>query len=660
MPMLPIKQLFSLLTVFLFFGNYNLVYTIGIPARQAAKIDQVYATYNLSGQNVVVAMIDRGIDYSHTDFIDANGNTRIAYIFDMIDPSGAGAANNPYGIGTIYDASDINFALQNNVDLGSTDRQGHGTATTSIACGNGTGTADLQFRGVAHKATIISVKLTQDYFPAFGSQPGQAAFYNPSYIATALQFVTDKVAALGLPSVTILNIGSIGGPTDGTSNYSALIDNFVGPGKIFVNGPGDDGGINNRAGGSVNQDETVEILVQKGEVGTMDFDLWYDNNDRFSVTVVAPDNTSYGPFAGPTDNINTTTSFQTDFSIYHYGSEVDPWIATNSKRELFVRIFGQTGLYKIKLTGTTVSNGSFSASINPSNFYAQNNNYFMSHIVAGSSINDFASSFNAVCPTSYVVANTWTDINGIPRSITGEGDPGEIWLGSSAGPTLDGRYGIDVAAPGEHLFAAYSPDTYYSWFDFNMIQAGNSFYGRQSAVSAANPFLAGVIALMLEVNPNLTTAEVQNILQMSAMQDSDTGAVPNNVWGYGKLDALAAIELMQCSDQNIVINDIPIANGTQIWTSATITSAGTVAANNTITFAAGQSISLEPEFTIELGSVFTTLINACGTITPFNNPVVKTNQSLTPIAPNFSFPNKNPAFWTLFPKGNSQHSVTYF
>ena len=32
--------------------------------------------YDLSGENVVCVMMDRGIDYFHPDFIDENGNTR--------------------------------------------------------------------------------------------------------------------------------------------------------------------------------------------------------------------------------------------------------------------------------------------------------------------------------------------------------------------------------------------------------------------------------------------------------------------------------------------------------------------------------------------------------------------------------------------------------
>jgi minor extracellular serine protease Vpr len=83
--------------------------------------------------------------------------------------------------------------------------------------------------------------------------------------------------------------------------------------------------------------------------------------------------------------------------------------------------------------------------------------------------------------------------------------------------------------------------SYYSNFDFNVLENSDGFYGIQTAVSAAAPLTAGVIALMLEVNPELTPSEIKTILQETAREDSFTGSTPNNEWGYGKLDALAAI-----------------------------------------------------------------------------------------------------------------------
>ena len=47
---------------------------------------------------------------------------------------------------------------------------------------------------------------------------------------------------------------------------------------------------------------------------------------------------------------------------------------------------------------------------------------------------------------------------------------------------------------------------------------------------------------MLEAKPSLTPNQIRTILRNTAREDSFTGATPNDTWGYGKLDALAAIE----------------------------------------------------------------------------------------------------------------------
>ena len=138
-----------------------------------------------------------------------------------------------------------------------------------------------------------------------------------------------------------------------------------------------------------------------------------------------------------------------------------------------------------------------------------------------------------IVPTDYVYDSTYVDVDGIARARGGQGAEGDLWIGSSTGPTLDGRLGVDVAVPGELNIGAYSPGTFYSRFRFNIAENSNGLYGLQNAVSAAAPILTGVIALMLEVNPNLTYEQVRDILHQSARSDAFTGVVPNPRWGYG-------------------------------------------------------------------------------------------------------------------------------
>jgi hypothetical protein len=63
-----------------------------------------------------------------------------------------------------------------------------------------------------------------------------------------------------------------------------------------------------------------------------------------------------------------------------------------------------------------------------------------------------------------------------------------------------------------------------------------------SGTSMASPHVAGVIALMLEKNPALTYEEIYMILTETAYQPAVGGPYPNNNYGWGRVDAKAAVE----------------------------------------------------------------------------------------------------------------------
>ena len=85
--------------------------------------------YSLFGEGVLIAIIDSGIDYSHPDFRNEDGTTRIEALWDQTIPG-----NPPEGfrIGTLYTREQINEALQTPMPqrldiVPSTDLSGHGT-----------------------------------------------------------------------------------------------------------------------------------------------------------------------------------------------------------------------------------------------------------------------------------------------------------------------------------------------------------------------------------------------------------------------------------------------------------------------------------------------------------------------------------------------------
>ena len=507
------------------------------------RVDQVRAEYGLTGEGVIIAILDRGIDYTHPDFINMDGTTRILAIYDLTDPSGAGDPDNPTGVGTVYTRDEINAALAGGPALATRDAVGHGTSTAGLTGGNGSASGG-EVEGMAPNATFVIVKFTTEGAPAHDGEPAEAPFYNPALFPTALDYVLGLADDVAMPAVFLANFGSSGGPMDGTSAFARAIDSRFGagiPGRVFVTGTSDDGGVLNHAGGTVGQGQTAEIQIQKGYTGFLRFNLWYPDSDRFGVEIITPSGAS-GALPTPPGNTTQASASGTGYTYFHNGSSVDFFGATSPTREILIDFSGAAGTYTIRLTGTTVTGGRFDASLNPSNFYAQPNNRFLTFAEEGYQVWDGAAAFNNIAPHAYVLRTSYLDIDGITRSNPGnEVGEGELWPGSGIGPTYDGRLGVTVGSPGQSNFTTYAPRSYFAAFRNNLLPVGDpGFYGVQSAVSGASPVVTGIIALLLEADPTLDQIEMRDILEETAREDAFTGAVPSVEWGYGKIDAYAA------------------------------------------------------------------------------------------------------------------------
>ena len=115
-----------------------------------------------------------------------------------------------------------------------------------------------------------------------------------------------------------------------------------------------------------------------------------------------------------------------------------------------------------------------------------------------------------------------TPADGDSVITVGAVDPSGSLVGfSSRGPTADGRTKPDVAAQGFSVYLASS----------------SSNYTQSNGTSFASPMVAGVAALLLQVNPDLTPIEIREILRNTASQANS----PNDFLGWGIIDAEAAV-----------------------------------------------------------------------------------------------------------------------
>jgi len=117
---------------------------------------------------------------------------------------------------------------------------------------------------------------------------------------------------------------------------------------------------------------------------------------------------------------------------------------------------------------------------------------------------------------------------------------------STYGPTLDERLKPNVSAPGVNVESSLSSfrDGGYSITNTVDFDGTEYEFARLSGTSMSGPAVAGVVALMLEANPELTPADIRSILESTAREDDDTGTLPDagdNVWGHGKVNASHAV-----------------------------------------------------------------------------------------------------------------------
>ncbi len=157
----------------------------------------------------------------------------------------------------------------------------------------------------------------------------------------------------------------------------------------------------------------------------------------------------------------------------------------------------------------------------------------------------FQETVNALLAENVVIVaaagNSNTDTPHYPAGYDGVISVGAIDLSGSKAPYSNYGPRIDVVAPGGNVEADLNGD---SKADGVLSTIWNSETNQPSYVfyqgtSMASPHVAGVVSLMLSVNPSLTPAQVRSILQQTAVDLGTTGK--DDTYGYGLINPVAAV-----------------------------------------------------------------------------------------------------------------------
>ncbi|MFN0190234.1 MAG: S8/S53 family peptidase [Bacteroidia bacterium] len=513
------------------------------------------------GTNVVVGIIDTGIDFTHPDFKDSLGQSRILWIWDHL-LANAGNTPQPYNYGQEFSKGDIDAGNANS----HIDQTAHGTHVTGIAVANGD--TLIAFKGAAPKADIIAVSL--DF--------NQADDTWLSSIVDAVNYIFNKADSLNKPCVINISAGTYLGSHDGKDLQAVAIDNLIQAkdGRMVVAAAGNAGNYPLHIQHQLNADSSF-TWFKKTSANPIFIEFWADTADLNNVqfTLGADQSTPYFEDRGQKSwksisnylgilGVDTLWSYSGNrIAIFQtYGQLIGnrysmTYVIIPDSTTYFFRLMSKgTGKFD-SWSFELVSSGLPSAITYPAivNYQLPD---FNQNICSSFQCSDVV-----LCVGQYVNRNNYIDVNGNLQTLAIT--EGALGASSSRGPTRDGRTKPDITSTGEVTMAALKLSSA-AWFlanqPFKLAQGG--MHIRDGGTSSAAPAVAGAIALYLQKNPTATWTDIRNRVMLCSKTDNFTGTnLPNNNWGHGKLDAFNmmigcnALPVVETSKNNFLIYPNP-------------------------------------------------------------------------------------------------------
>lgn len=316
--------------------------------------------FSLSGKGVLVAVLDSGIDYRRSVFRNADGSTRIRYLWDQT-------------LGEEFGAEQINAALQAETPqqqfalLPTVDTSGHGTAVAGIAAGYNAGNGNEGFfgeggyyRGAAPEAELLIVKL---------GLPAANSFPRTTEIMRAVTWALNKALELKMPLVINLSFGNSYGAHDGSSLLERFLDNAAEIGRtVICVGSGNDGasaghlaGRLEKAAGARREPAAADVEIAVGEYErSLSIQLWKNYSDVYRIRLRAPGGQESELPLSVENGKYTLRLGQTEILVYM--GEPTPYA---SAQEIYLELipsgrpYIDSGVWTVRLEGIEIVTGQY-------------------------------------------------------------------------------------------------------------------------------------------------------------------------------------------------------------------------------------------------------------------------------------------------------------
>ncbi len=508
--------------------------------RYGTRVDSVHAGFNLPqpfhGEGVLIGVLDWGFDYTHPMFRDTTLSTsRIRAVWDQYRQ--AGPTPGEYGYGTVAE-SPLDIQLMESDTSNVYGYSTHGTHVAGIAGGSGAG---IGLKGMAPAAEFLFATLMVDEASALDAYDWMQSIAE----ADGKRLVINN--SWGLPQW---------GTPDGTSLSNQFIDAMSDEGVVFVSSNGNNGDVDfhldhtfEAPGDTVRSRVKFYPLSANPNTWGQNLTLWGEIGESFEMgflltvglSTVVGESPMYSTNDGPL-LLDTIQVVNNDTIIYDL--VLEPSHPANGRpfMQMRIRKGGANVAVAMQLTGESgrVHAWNHTHLSNDVGNWGQDFQAAQSGWLAG---DPFYGIQQPACGHSVIAVGAYSSefLNPVGTEVGGT-----LANFSTYGPTLDERLKPNVSAPGVNVESSLSSfrDIGYSVTSTVEFDGTEYEFARLSGTSMSGPAVAGIVALMLEANPELTPADIRSILESTAREDEDTGTLSaegDSVWGHGKVTASQAV-----------------------------------------------------------------------------------------------------------------------
>ena len=470
----------------------------------------------LTGEGVLIAVLDSGIAYGKSDFRKEDGTTRILYLWDQTTSDGQPPEG--FSMGTEYTEEQINEALmadttQRRERIASIDSSGHGTAVAGIAAGQA-----VFYEGAAPRSSLLIVKL---------GLPREEGFPRTTEIMRGVTYAVRKAVEIGMPLVINLSFGNSYGSHDGSSLLERFLDNAAEIGRtVICVGSGNEGSSAGHAAGNARTAPSSVDLAIANYQKNLSLQLWTHYSDRYRIYLTSPGGSREELPVNIESGKYTLRMEQTELLIYL--GEPSPY---SVNQELYIDM-----LPVDDSPSASINSGIWRITLEPIRTITGQYYLYLPSSTARSEGTGFTSPTPQVTMTIPSTAAKVISVgayNSITEAYADFSGRGYVDTDRTIGVVTGGLIKPDLAAPGVNILV---PDLY---GDYTLV-TGTSF---------ATPIVSGCAALLMEWgivrgnDPFLYGEKVKAYLRSGAQPIRGETEYPNNRVGFGALCASKSLPI---------------------------------------------------------------------------------------------------------------------